>query len=67
MPKFEPVRWYALVAAVLALVAYYVEIPTPLFLGVAAAVLGISTETTRQKVVTLAKLQERERVGEPAG
>jgi len=61
MPRFEPVRWYAIFAAVLALVAYYVDIPTPLFLGLAAAVLGLGAETARAHVVPVAKLQDDQR------
>jgi hypothetical protein len=40
--KLEPVRIYAVAVAVLAVVAYYVpNIPTVLYLGVVAAVLGL--------------------------
>lgn len=62
MPRFEPVRWYAIFAAVLAVVAHYVDIPTPLFLGVAAALLGVGTEAARATVVPTAKLPADEQV-----
>lgn len=59
MPKLEPVRWYAIVAAVLAIAAHYSpDIPTPLFLGLAAAVLGVGSEVTRAAVTPMAKLRE---------
>lgn len=58
MPRFEPVRWYAIFAAVLAVVAHYVDIPTPLFLGVAAAVLGGGTEAVRGVVAPTIKLPD---------
>jgi hypothetical protein len=50
MPKLEPVRWYGIFTAVLALSAHYVDIPTPLFLAVGAAVLGVGVEATRGRV-----------------
>ena len=42
MFKTEPVRVYAVVVAVLALVQHYVaDLPTPLILAVVAALLGV--------------------------
>jgi hypothetical protein len=67
MPKIEPVRWYGILAAVLALVAHYFDIPTPLFLAVGAAVLGVGVESARSHVVPTAKATRVGRVDEPAG
>lgn len=48
--KNEPVRIYAVVTAVLALVAHYVpDLPVALWAGVAAAILGVG-EVVRSKV-----------------
>lgn len=47
----EPVRLYSIVVAILAIVAHYVpDIPTPLYLGLVAAVLGVGGEATRARV-----------------
>lgn len=58
MPKFEPVRWYAIVAAALSIVAYYIEIPEELFAALAAAVLVGGGEVVRSQVTTTAKLSD---------
>lgn len=56
--RIEPVRIYAVVTAVLALVAHYnPDLPSPLILGVAAAVLGVG-EAVRSQVSPLAKDNE---------
>ena len=56
MFKLEPVRIYAIAVSVLAVAAYYVpDIPTALYLGVVAAVLGLG-EGVRSAVTPNAKV-----------
>jgi len=58
MPKIEPVRWFAIVAALLALVAHYVpDLPTALFLGLVGAILGVGSEVARAAVTPIAKFR----------
>ena len=47
--RTNPVRLFAILSAVVALVAFYVTIPVPLVLGVFAAILGVG-EGVRSKV-----------------
>lgn len=58
MPKFEPVRWYAIVAAALSIVAYYIEIPEELFAALAAAVLVGGGEVVRSQVAPAARFED---------
>lgn len=49
--RLEPVRVFAITSALLALVGHYVpDLPSPLFLGLAAAVLGVGSQVTRSQV-----------------
>ena len=53
----NPVRIYAVVAAALALVAHYVpDLPSPLILALAAALLGVG-ESVRASVVPVRKIE----------
>jgi hypothetical protein len=55
--KNNPVRIYAVVAAALALVAHYVpDLPTPLILALAAALLGVG-EGVRAQVTPTRSLE----------
>lgn len=57
----NPVRIYAVAAAALAIVAYYLPtLPTELFLGLVAAVLGLGGEVTRALVTPESKAKARE-------
>jgi hypothetical protein len=54
--KFEPVRIYAIAVSALAVVAHYMpDVPTALYLGVVAAVLGLG-EGVRSAVTPNAKV-----------
>jgi hypothetical protein len=49
--KLNPVRLYAVAVAVMAVVAHYLpSLPTALYLGLVAAVLGVGGEVVRLKV-----------------
>jgi hypothetical protein len=55
--KNNPVRIYGVVAAALALVAHYVpDLPSPLILALAAALLGVG-ESVRSAVVPVRKIE----------
>lgn len=59
--KANPVRLYAVAAAALAIVAFYLpNVPSELFLGLVAAVLGLGGEVTRALVTPEAKAKTRE-------
>jgi hypothetical protein len=68
MPKFEPVRWYGIFAAAVAVAAYYVDIPTNLFLALGAAVLlGGGAEFARHHASPTARRGGGGPADEPAG
>lgn len=58
MPKFEPARWYGIVAAFIAIVAYYIDIPAELYAGLAAAVFIGGAEVVRSQVTPTAKIED---------
>jgi hypothetical protein len=59
LAQTEPVRLYAVAAAVMAIAAHYFpDIPTVLWLGLVAAFLGIGEEAVRGNVTPVAKLPE---------
>lgn len=58
MPNLEPVRWYAIAAAVVALVVHYVpDVPGPLVLGLVAALLGVGEKAVRSAVTPMARVR----------
>lgn len=60
---FTPIRLYAILSAIIAIVAHYLpDIPTPLFLALVAAVLGlpaVAAEKTVQAKTETAKQEAR--------
>lgn len=58
--KVEPVRLYAIAVAAVALVAYYVSVPSELVLGLVAAILGVG-EGVRAAVTPNSRVRARKR------
>lgn len=50
LASLTPTRLFSIAVAVMALTEHYVEFPTPLVLGVIAAVLGIGEGAARAEV-----------------
>lgn len=49
-PRFEPVRIYGAITALVALAVHYMpDLPSELILAFVAAVLGVGTEATRRR------------------
>ena len=57
MPKLEPVRWFAIATALVALIVHYApSIPGALVLALVAAILGVGEFGVRRAVTPTASL-----------
>jgi len=58
--KLNPVRIYAIAVSAMAVVAHYApSLPTALYLGLVAAVLGVGGEVVRSRVTPVETADER--------